>query len=150
LSAARFELSPSPWLAAGIVAAHLASGIAAFSVMRGLAGALVALALLALGSAAAWSRALLRSAGSVRALQVGGEFPVFELASGQSVSAAVGDRRYVTRYVVALPVGKPLSRTLLVTANMLGPREFRRFRLWAIWGRLPARLPAVAPKQLVV
>jgi hypothetical protein len=144
LSAARFELSPSPWLAAGMVAAHLAAGIAAFTWMQGAAGVLLALALLALGAAAAWSRALLRSPGSVRALQLGGEFPVFELASGQSLSAPVGDRRYVTRYVVALPLGKPLGRTLLVTADMLGRREFRRLRLWALWGRLPA----VAPKQL--
>ncbi|HKU47514.1 MAG TPA: hypothetical protein VJQ58_11565, partial [Burkholderiales bacterium] len=67
-----------------------------------------------------------------------------QLAGGESLSAAVGDRRYVTRYVVALPyqiqakAGRPLGRTLLVTRDMLGSREFRRLRLWALWNRLPS------------
>lgn len=144
----RFELRPSPLLAALIIAAHVAAAAAVYSVMRGWAAAALAMALLLLGFAAAWSRALLRSAGSVRAIQVGGEQPVFELAGGESLSAAVGDRRYVTRYVVALPLKRPLSRTLLVTADMLGPREFRRLRLWALWGRLPAGPRGVASAQL--
>ena len=44
----------------------------------------------------------------------------------------------------ALPLGSPLRRTLLVSADMLGVEEFRRLRLWALWNRLPG----VAPKQL--
>jgi hypothetical protein len=147
-SPVRFELRPSPLLAAGILAAHLAAAIALYSVMHGFAGAILALALFALGAAAAWSRALLRSPASVRAMHVGGEHPVFELASGESLSATVGDRRYVTRFLVALPLGKPLGRTLLVTADMLGPREFRRLRLWALWGRLAVERRVVAPAQL--
>jgi hypothetical protein len=145
----RFELSPSPRLAAALVAAHLSAALAAYSVLQGaLAGAL-ALALLTLGLAAAWSRALLRSRASVRAIEIGGEVPLFELARGERLSAAVGTRRYVTRYVVALPVAKPLSRTLLITADMLGPREFRQLRLWALWNRLPSGGRNVAPAQLV-
>ena len=134
----RFELSPSPLLAALIVAAHVAAAAAAYSVMRGWAATGLAIAILLLGVAAAWSRALLRSRHSVRAIQLGGEQPVFELAGGESLSAAVGHRRYVTRLVVTLPLSRPPGRTLLVTADMLGAQEFRRLRLWALWGRLPA------------
>jgi hypothetical protein len=133
--AVRFELSPSPLLAAAIVGAHAAAALAAYLVMPGLAGALLSLALIALGGAAAWNRALLRSSASVRAIQVGGAETLFELASGESFSARVAERRYVTRYVVALPLR---NRTLLVTADMLGAVEFRRLRLWALWNRLPS------------
>jgi hypothetical protein len=34
-------------------------------------------------------------------------------------------------------------RTVLVTRDMLTVEEFRRLRLWALWGKLP-----VAAKQL--
>jgi hypothetical protein len=154
LAKARFGLAPSPLLAALIVCAHLAAAIALYSVLPGWAGTALAIALFLLGLAAAWSRALLRAGSSVRAIQVGGEQPMLELASGEILSAEVGDRRYVTRYVVALPyrieakAGKPLSRTLLVTADMLAPREFRRLRLWALWNRLPSDTRNVAPAQL--
>ena len=142
MSAVRFELRPSPALAALIVAAHSAAGAAIFSVMSGWSGALLAIAFVALGLAAAWSRALLRSPASVKAIQVGGPEPLFELAGGESLSASIGERRYVTRYLVALPLGKPLGRTLLVTADMLGPRQFRLLRLWSLWNRLPSVAPA--------
>jgi hypothetical protein len=131
-----------------IVAAHLAAAAAVCAVMQGWAAIGLAVALALLGGYAAWSRALLRSRDSVRAIQLGGEQPLFELAGGESLSAAIGQRRYVTRFVVTLPLSHPLSRTLLVTADMVGAQEFRRLRLWAIWGRLPERLPAVAPAQL--
>ena len=143
-AAARLELRPSPALAALIVVAHGAAAGAAYLVVPGLMAAALAALLVALGVAAAWSRALLRAPGSVRAIQLGGAQPVFELADGDSFPAEVAKRRYVTRYVVALPVGKPLRRTLLVTADMLGAQEFRRLRIWALWNRLPG----VAAKQL--
>jgi hypothetical protein len=145
----RFELRPSPLLAALIGGAHLAAGAAVYAVLPGAAGAALAMAFTALGLAAAWSRALLRSPASVRAIELGGEQPVFELAGGESQAAAVGKRRYVARYVVALPLGRPVSRTLLVTADMLGPREFRRLRLWTLWNRLPSDRRNVAPAQLL-
>ena len=127
------------------MAAHAAAGIALYLVLPGWAGALLAVALVALGAAAAWARALLRSPASVRAIELGGASPVLHLAGGESLSAAVGERRYVTRYVVALPFG---SRTVLVTRDMLGAREFRRLRLWALWNRLPSERRNVARKQL--
>jgi hypothetical protein len=145
----RFDLAPSPVLAALIVGAHLAAAVAVYMIMHGWAAVALATALFLLGVAAAWSRGLLRSPAAVRAIQLGGDQPLFELAGGESLSAPVGDRRYVTRYLIALPLGKPLSRTLLVTADMLGPREFRRLRLWALWNRLPSDRRNVAPAQLL-
>ncbi|TMJ84849.1 MAG: hypothetical protein E6G79_08890 [Alphaproteobacteria bacterium] len=100
-AAARFELRPSAALAAAIIAGHAAAAAAAYMVMPSVMGAVLAAALLALGVATAWSRALLRSAASVRAIEIGESVPVFELASGDRLAAEVGARRYVTRYVVA-------------------------------------------------
>lgn len=96
--------------------------------------------LAALGMAAAWSRALLRAKRSVRALEIGGDELVVELANGERFAAAAPRRCYVSRLAVVLPVG----RTVLVAADMLSPAEFRRLRLWALW----RKLPAVAAKQL--
>ena len=142
--ALRLELKPSPAFAAAIVAAHAAAAIAAYVAIPGPMTALLGGMLLTLGLAAAWSRALLRAAGSVRALEIGGAEPLVELASGERVLARVASRRYVTRYVVALPLRAPFRRTLLVTADMLGLEEFRRLRIWALW----SKLPGVAAKQL--
>ncbi|HEY5897511.1 MAG TPA: protein YgfX [Burkholderiales bacterium] len=144
----RFELQPSRLLAAAILAAHLAAGTALLVVLPGVKGLLLAAALGALGAAAAWSRALLRSSHSVRAIEIQGAEARFELASGEVRSAPVSARRYVARYLVTLPLGAPLARTLLVTADMLAPREFRRLRIWAVWNRLPSESRAVAPAQL--
>jgi len=145
LSAARFEFRPSLRLASAIIGAHAAAAAAAYMVLPGVMGAALAAALFALGVAAAWSRALLRSPAAVRAMEIGGPQPVFQLANGERFPAEVAERRYITRYVVALPLRRPLSRTLLVTADMLGAQEFRRLRIWALWNRLPR----VAAKQLI-
>jgi hypothetical protein len=146
---ARLELQPSRALAAAILVAHVAAAAAAYAVLPGAMGALLGSLLVALGAAAAWSRALLRASRSVRAIQLGGSPPVFELANGDSFPAEVGERRYVTRHLVTLPLGAPLGRTLLVTGDMLGEQEFRRLRIWALWNRLPSERPGVAAKQLL-
>ena len=143
----RFQLRSSPALAAALVGAHVAAGCAVFVVLRGAAGLVLALALVALGCAAAWSRALLAAASSVRAVEINGAQATFELASGARLAAPVAARRYVTRHVVALPLRAPLARTLLVTPDMLDAAEFRRLRIWALWNRLPAAA-RVAAKQL--
>jgi hypothetical protein len=137
LSAARFRLSPSPALASAILAAHAAAASAAFLVLPRSAGVALGAALLALGGAAAWSRALLKSPRSVRSLELGGEAPVFELTDGARVAAPVAARRYISRFIVTLSLGSPLRRTLLVSGDMLSAQEFRRLRLWALWGKLP-------------
>jgi hypothetical protein len=142
LSPLHLELSPSPRLAAAIVALHAVAGICAIAVLPGAAGALLAAALIGLGIAAACSRALLWTAASVRGIELDGESIALKLASGDRFVAELAERRYVTRFVVVLPVRRP-RRTVLVTSDMLTPDSFRALRLWALWGKV-----AVAARQL--
>ena len=102
--------------------------------LPGWGGIALAAALLVAGLVAARSRALLAAPTSPRALVLGDRLAV-ELVNGETLS---GERRpgHVSRWLVTLPVEK---RTLLVTRDMLGEEEFRRLRLWALWGRLPRR-----------
>jgi hypothetical protein len=144
----RFQLRSSPAFAAALVGGHVAAALAVFSALPGVGSAALAVALVALGGAAAWSRALLAAHSSVRAIEIGEAEATFELASGARFAAPVAARRYVTRHVVALRLGAPLRRTLLVTTDMLGAAEFRRLRIWALWNRLPAAAGGVAAKQL--
>ena len=146
--ALRLELRPSRPLAAAIVAAHAAAAGAAYIAIPGAMTALLSLLLLVLGMATAWSRALLAARASIKVMEIGAGQPIIELASGERF-AEVASRRYVTRYLVALPLRGPSRRTLLVTADMLTPEEFRRLRIWALWNRLPAT-HGVAAKQLAV
>lgn len=144
-AALRLRLSPSYGLAAAIVAAHGAAAAAVMFVMRDLSGAGLGAALFALGAAAAWRRALLHGHDAVRSLELdGGGEALVELGSGERLAVRVAPRRYVSRVLVALRLGAPLGRTLLVPADMLERREFRRLRVWALWGRLPD----VAAEQL--
>lgn len=140
----RLRFRPSYPLAAAIVAAHAGAALAAAWLMRDSYGLALGAALLALGLAAAWSRALLRGRDAVSGLEVAMEEAACELADGRRVAVAATRPRYVSRFLVTLPLEGPLRRTVLVTADMLGASEFRRLRVWALWGRLPA----VAGKQL--
>ena len=141
----RLQLRPSRALAGAIVGAHGAAALSVVWLMTGLFGAALGAALLALGVASAGTRALLRGRDAVRALELSGDDVQVALGSGQLVSVAVAKRRYVGRWLVTLPLRAPLHRTLLVTADMLDASEFRRLRVWALWGKLPA----VAGEQLV-
>ncbi len=99
----------------------------------------LALLLVALGLATAWDRALLRARGAVRGFVPDGpEALLLDLHGGGQARALVGTRRWVSARFVALPLAQPRRRTLLVTGDMLAPEAFRRLRLWALWGRLPA------------
>jgi hypothetical protein len=148
LSGTRLELSPSWILASAVVALHAGAASSVFIVMPTLGGTALAAALLALGLAAAWSRALLRSKASVRALELSGPQITLELRSGERLAAELAVPRHVSRFMVTLPVRRPVRRTILVTGDMLKGEEFRRLRLWALWGKLPTHLACVAPKQL--
>ncbi|MGE5640862.1 MAG: protein YgfX, partial [Clostridia bacterium] len=143
----RFELSPSPRFAALILLLHALAAAAAWAALPGASGALLALALVALGGAAAWSRAFLRASSSVRAIEVAGEQVVLELAGGARLEGKASARRYVTRFAVVLPVGRPVGRAVLVAGDMMDAESFRRLRVWALWGRLSGT-PGVAAKQL--
>ena len=141
MSGTRLALLPSWNLAAAIVALHAAAAAALAFTLGGAPGVLLALALLMLGLAAAWARALLRSRGSVITIDLKGQA---ELRSGEHLPIAARPR-HVSRFLVTLPLsGRPVRRTILVTRDMLPPEEFRRLRLWALWGKLPR----VAPEQL--
>ena len=112
--------------------------------MQGLSGWALAAGFVLLGTAAAWARALHGSRASVRALELAADGALVELKDGQRLAAELGSSRYVTRFIVALPLRRPLRRTVLVTRDMLSAEEFRRLCLWALWGKLPR----VAHKQL--
>jgi hypothetical protein len=124
-----------------IVMLHAAAAASVLAVLPGLAGAALAAALFALGLAAAWSRALLGSRTSVRALELSSIEMTVELKDGRRFVAELGERRHVSRFMVTLPVRRPVRRTILVSRDMLEGEEFRRLRLWALWGK-------VARKQL--
>jgi hypothetical protein len=145
LSRLRLDLEPSPSLAAAIVALHAAAALSVLSVLPGAPGFLLAGALLALGALAAWARALLRSEDSVRALEIDGAKLALHLAGGAAREVEVAERRFVSRFLVALPIRRPARRTILVTRDMLGSDSFRALRVWALWRKLP-----VARKQLPV
>jgi hypothetical protein len=140
LSGTRLELAPSWPVAAAIVALHGAAAASVTLALPSVAGYALAAALLALGLAAAWGRALLRSAASVRALELSGAELRLELRSGLVVPAERGAGGHVSRFLVTLPVRRPMRRTILVSRDMLDAEGFRRLRLWALWG--------VAGKQL--
>ena len=82
MSGTRFALFPSWFLAAVILGLHIAAGAALLVALPGWAGAALAALFVALGLAAAWSRALLRSARSPRALILGDTIEV-ETANGE-------------------------------------------------------------------
>jgi hypothetical protein len=141
LSGTRLALLPSWFLAAAILGLHAAAAAAMLIAMPGWAGGALAAALVALGLSAAWSRALLRSPQSPRTLVLSEKGIELETGNGRSFSAPRGENRHVSRFMVTLPVS---GRTILVTRDMLGGEEFRRLRLWALWGRLPRRSVAAA------
>jgi len=149
LSAARsLKLSPSRTLAGLIVGVHLCAGVAASVALPGWAGAVLGAALAGLGLASAWSRALLRSPRSPRAIRLGsGLSPeagaMVDLAGGESSPARAGG--HVSRLMVTLALRRP-ARHILVTADMLDADSFRALRIWALWGKLPGA--GVAGKQL--
>jgi hypothetical protein len=117
--------------------AHGAAALAVLKVMPGASGVMVAMLIAALGVLYVWGRALHRMPSSIKALELGGAQLDIELASGERLSAEASERRYVGRYLVLIPLRTP-RRTVLVTRDMADAAAFRRLRIWALWGRLPA------------
>jgi hypothetical protein len=141
-------LSPSPGLAICIMVAHAAAAACLWLLLPGLPGTSLAVLVVALGIAVAWVRALLAATSSMRGLDLStGDTAVLRLRDGRRVPAAVGQGRFVSRLCVTLPVRAPGRRSLMVTAGMMEPESFRILRVWALWGRIPARTP-VASGQL--
>jgi hypothetical protein len=141
------RLRPSRALVAAIAVLHAAAAACVVLVLPGVAGTAIAVLIVALGAAAAWDRALLRGRASPREIEAAhpGE-AVLWLADGERIGVATARHAVVNRWWVALPLRSPGRRTLFVAADMLGQDEFRRLRLWALWGRAPGvasgQLPA--------
>ena len=148
MSGTRLVLARS-WILAGVVVVlHAAAAASILTFLQGVAGIALSAAALMLGIAAAWARALHGSRASVRAIELSGNEMALELNDGRRCDAVeLGASRHVSRFLVTLPVRRPLRRTVLVTRDMLGGEEFRRLRLWTLWGKLP-RQRGVAPEQL--
>jgi hypothetical protein len=141
----RLALSPSRPFACLIFLLHCSAALCILTISTDWAGAAAALLLVALGTAAAWDRALLLSEDSPAAIEVrpGGE-AVCILANGATVPVAALGGNGVARAWVALRLASRRRGSLLVAAGMLSRADFRLLRLWALWGRLPS----VALRQL--
>ena len=138
MPALRLELRGSRVLAGALLLAHAAGAACVLAVLPGVGGGALALVLVILGGAAAWERGLLRARHSVRAVELGPEGQaVLERADGQRRPRRLSVRRHVGPWWVALPYADAPGRGLLVTQDMLGAADFRRLRLWALWGRVP-------------
>lgn len=146
-SGLRLELRGSPALAGLVVVSHgLAAGVL-LAFLPPAQGTLGALLLLVLAAHGVRTSALLLAPGSPRALRPGPDAVMaVGLRSGEEVSGAVLERRFVSRWLVIVDLaGAGGRRTILVARDMLDPEAFRRLRLWALWGTLPAggaKLPA--------
>jgi len=143
MRALRFELRPSRGMAAALALAHVAGATGLLLALPLRVGLPAAVLLLALGAAAIWSRAWLRAAGSVRALELAeGGMATFELGNGRRETGRIASGRQVGRFWVSLPFPGGVRRRVLVMRDMLEPQAHRQLRLWALWGRLPRRAQA--------
>jgi hypothetical protein len=128
-----------------IVAAHLLAAACITAVSTSPAALALALLVLALGAATAWDRALLRARTSPRSLEISPEGRLqVRLADGTRAPANEA-ARVVNRWLVALTLRNRKRSSALIVAGMLAPEEFRRLRVWALWGRLPGVAPAQLP-----
>jgi hypothetical protein len=134
-------------MAATLLLAHLAAAACLAAVLPGAAAAGAGSLVLLLGVAVTWDRALLRGRRSVRGLELRADgAAVFTLADGRRLEGTVAARRNVNPWWVTLPLRGASRRILLVARDMLPPEEFRRLRMWVLWGRVPkAADPRLAP-----
>ena len=131
-------------MAAVILTVHLAAAACLVAVLPGATGAGVGALALLLGVVTARDRGLLRGRGSVRGLELREDNAAeVLLADGRRLSGTVHPRRNVSRWWVTVPVRGELRRTVVVARDMLPAGEFRRLRMWALWGRVarPTRQP---------
>ena len=134
----RLELRASRMLAGALLLVHALAAACIALVLPGAWGAALAALVAALGVATAWDRALLRSTRSVRSVELyAGGLAVLGLADGSRLEGPVAARRNVSPWWVTLPLERRPRRTLLVARDMLSAGDFRRLRIWALWGRVP-------------
>lgn len=134
----RLELRASRNLAGALLLVHALAAACIAAVLPGAWGATLAALVAALGVATAWDRALLRSARSIRFVELyAGGLVVLGLADGSRLEGTAATRRNVSSWWVTLPLVGRTRRTLLVARDMLSADDFRRLRIWALWGRVP-------------
>jgi hypothetical protein len=144
--ALQLELRASRVMAAFILSAHLAGAACLAAVLPGAAGAGAGLLVFVLGAVVAWDRALLRGRSSVRGIELGeGAAAVFALADGRRLAGTVAARRNVNRWWVTLPLQGESRRSVVVTRDMLPAGDFRRLRIWALWGRTASMATSPLP-----
>jgi hypothetical protein len=140
----RLALSPSPGLAAVVLALHGAAAIGILTAMKGGFAVAAAMLILMLGAAAARDRALLKGRNAPKGIEIrpsGEAFLLFHDGSAGAIQQGAGG---VNRYWVGLHLKSGWKRAFLVTAGMVSVESFRLLRLWALWGKLPG----VALRQL--
>jgi hypothetical protein len=138
MAACRLELRGSRALAGALLLVHAAGAACVLAALPGPGGWALALLLVLLGGTAVRARALLRARHSIRAVELGpGGEAVLERADGQRRVRRVSARRHVGPWWVALPYADAPGRGLLIARDMLDRDDFRRLRLWALWGRVP-------------
>lgn len=141
----RLQLRASPSLAGAVLLLHAIAAACIAAVVPGIWGGVLAALVAVLGAVTAWDRALLRSARSARVLELyPGAKAALVLADGSRLEASVAVRRNVSPWWVTLPLDGHARRTLLLARDMLPADDFRRLKIWALWGRVPA----VAAAQL--
>jgi hypothetical protein len=133
----RLELSSCPALASAIVTAHAAAGACIALVLPLGAGMALGTLVLALGTASAWHRALLRGPRAVRAIEIASGAARVIRADGSEAQACAVRGIGITRWWVALQLGPAGRGGFLISAGMLESEPFRRLRLWALWDRAP-------------
>ena len=142
----RLELGASNALAAVLIVIHGAGAACLAGWLPGYAGPAMALLVLGLGAVSIFDRALLRNRASPSALELSADGAVtLESKDSRRQVCRAGARRYVGNRWVILDLSSSPRRLLLVASDMLSPADFRRLKLWALWGRVPgAARPALA------
>ena len=116
----RFSLNPSRRLAGAVLSAHAAAAVCAAIALDAPFGLPMAALLMALGAYAAWQHALLRSARSIRAIEIAeAGAAVLERADGARLPGQISGRRHVSRHWVAMSV---ILRVLTYSPRVLSPQ----------------------------
>ena len=137
----RLQLRASPVLTLLTIAIHGLAMAILWAVLTPVPGICAVAVLSALGIIALRERTLLRAATAPSVLELKGDGSLsIRLRGGSEIGGIPAERRYVSRWLVALELVLPprAHRTILVARDMLPAAEFRHLRLWALWSALPA------------
>lgn len=134
------ELRPSRSLVAFLLAGHIVAIIATASGLPALPAVMVSAAL-GLSLLGQLQSALLRRAGSIKALHIAADGLVrYRDRKGDWHRAELGDHAYASPWLVVLPLTDQsgTQRHAVLLADSAGKDDLRRLRAWLQWGQ-PAR-----------